>query len=168
MYYNNAWGNDYHTNLENLYSMQKKLIKILHVSDISAVDFRIFMYKHEREHSADYNLYLNTLRTRQNVHRFADISKCISLNQNSCLWYRYHRRLFLRSQLKICHHWIICNIFYRKSGNNHSKLIIMTSSNGNIFCVTGPLCGEFTGPRWIPHTKASDAELWCFLRSAPE
>ena len=28
---------------------------------------------------------------------------------------------------------------------------------------TGPLCGEFTGPRWIPLTKASDAELWCFL-----
>ena len=22
--------------------------------------------------------------------------------------------------------------------------------------------------RWIPHTKASDAELWCFLWSAPE
>ena len=31
---------------------------------------------------------------------------------------------------------------------------------------TGPLCGEFTGPRWIPLTKASDAELWCFLWSA--
>ena len=30
------------------------------------------------------------------------------------------------------------------------------------------LCGEFTGPRWIPHTKASDAELWCFLWSAFE
>ena len=30
------------------------------------------------------------------------------------------------------------------------------------------LCGEFTGPRWIPHTKASAAELWCFLWSAPE
>ena len=40
---------------------------------------------------------------------------------------------------------------------------MMTSSNGNIFRVTGPLCGEFTGDRWIPHTKASDAELWCFL-----
>ena len=25
------------------------------------------------------------------------------------------------------------------------------------------LCGEFTGPRWIPRTKASDAELWCFF-----
>ena len=36
------------------------------------------------------------------------------------------------------------------------------------FCVTGPLCGEFTGRRWIPHTKASDAELWCFLWSVPE
>ena len=33
---------------------------------------------------------------------------------------------------------------------------MMTSSNGNIFCVTGPLCGEFTGHRWIPITKASD------------
>ena len=28
-----------------------------------------------------------------------------------------------------------------------------TSSNGNIFRVTGPLCGEFTGHRWIPRTK---------------
>ena len=43
---------------------------------------------------------------------------------------------------------------------------MMTSSNGNIFRVTGPLCGEFTGQRWIPRTKASDAELWFFL-SAP-
>ena len=39
---------------------------------------------------------------------------------------------------------------------------MMTSSNGNIFRVTGHLCGEFTGPRWIPRTRASDAELWCF------
>ena len=45
---------------------------------------------------------------------------------------------------------------------------MMTSSNGNIFPVTGPLWGEPTGHRWIPLTKASDAELWCFLWSAPE
>ena len=45
---------------------------------------------------------------------------------------------------------------------------MMTSSNGNIFRVTGHLCGEFTGLRWIPHTTASDAELWCFLWSASE
>ena len=45
---------------------------------------------------------------------------------------------------------------------------MMTSSNENIFRVTGPLCGEFTGHRWIPLTKSSDTELWCFLWSAPE
>ena len=51
---------------------------------------------------------------------------------------------------------------------NKSEAIMMTSSNGNIFRVTGPLYGEFTGPRWIPLTKASDAQLWCFIWSAPE
>ena len=39
------------------------------------------------------------------------------------------------------------------------RVFIMTSSNGNIFRVTGPLCGKFTGHRWIPLTKASYAEL---------
>ena len=38
--------------------------------------------------------------------------------------------------------------------------VMMTSSNRNIFRVTGHLCREFTGLRWIPRTKASDAELW--------
>ena len=43
---------------------------------------------------------------------------------------------------------------------------MMTSSNGNIFRATDLLWGELqvTGPL----TKASDAELWCFLRYAPE
>ena len=40
---------------------------------------------------------------------------------------------------------------------------MMTSLNGNIFRVTDHLCGEFTGHRWIPCTKASDSELWCFF-----
>ena len=46
--------------------------------------------------------------------------------------------------------------------------LMMTSSKGNIFRVTGHVCGEFTGPRRIPRTKASDAELWYFRWSAPE
>ena len=37
-----------------------------------------------------------------------------------------------------------------------------------IFHVTGPLGGESTVYRWIPPTKTSDAELWCFFLSAPE
>ena len=46
------------------------------------------------------------------------------------------------------------NILY----NLRSVRDMMTSSNGNIFRVIGPFCGEFTGQRWIPFTKASDAE----------
>ena len=45
---------------------------------------------------------------------------------------------------------------------------MMTSSNGNIFHVTGPLWRETTSHRWIPPTKASDAGLLYFLWSAPE
>ena len=32
------------------------------------------------------------------------------------------------------------------------------SSNGNIFCVTGPLWGESTNDWWIHLTKVSDVE----------
>ena len=32
-------------------------------------------------------------------------------------------------------------------------MVMMTSSNGNIFRVTGPLCGEFTGPGEFPAQK---------------
>ena len=49
-----------------------------------------------------------------------------------------------------------------------SANIMMTSSNGSIFRVTGLLGGESIGNWWIPLTKASDAELWYFLWSAPE
>ena len=57
--------------------------------------------------------------------------------------------------------WCVCgeNGISQQPNGYH----MTTSSNGNIFRVTGHLCGEFTGLRWIPHTKASDAELWCFL-----
>ena len=48
----------------------------------------------------------------------------------------------------------------------YSSFTSMTSSNGNIFRITGPLCGEFTSHQWIPLTKASD-EFWCFLWCAP-
>ena len=32
--------------------------------------------------------------------------------------------------------------------------VMMTSSSASIFCVTGPVSGEFTGHRGIPVTKA--------------
>ena len=44
--------------------------------------------------------------------------------------------------------WIHGRILH-PSGPCHS-CSMMTSSSGNIFRVTGHLCGELTGPRWIP------------------
>ena len=46
-------------------------------------------------------------------------------------------------------------------------MVMITSSNGNIFCVTGPLFEEFTGPRWFPLTKASDANFDVFFDLCP-
>ena len=52
-------------------------------------------------------------------------------------------------------------VFSTKDGK--SWACMMTSSNGNSFRVTDHLCGEFTGHRWIPSTKASDAELFSLI-----
>ena len=67
-------------------------------------------------------------------------------------------------------HYRICILFNIVLDWNaiYRVIIMITSLNGNIFRVTGPLWGEFTGHWWIPLTKASNAELWCFLWSAPE
>ena len=80
----------------------------------------------------------------------------VSLLTHICIiwpqWVSHHQNLFLthsvRHQLPGVH--------------------MMTSSNGNILRVTGPLREEFIGHRWIPLTKASNAELWCFLWSGPD
>ena len=52
--------------------------------------------------------------------------------------------------------------------NPWQPLPMMTPSNGNIVCITGPLWGKSTSHRWIALTKASDMELWYFLWSVVE
>ena len=47
-------------------------------------------------------------------------------------------------------------------GQKFWTVSLCTANTGEPFVnfqVTGPLCGEFTGPRWIPRTKASDANM---------
>ena len=61
-----------------------------------------------------------------------------------------------------------CGHYTQVQYNPDISRFMMTSSNGNIFRVTGHLCEEFNGYRLNPRTKASDAELWCFSWSAPE
>ena len=43
------------------------------------------------------------------------------------------------------------------------NVLMITSSNGNIFHGTGPLWGESNGHRWIPLTKANDVDFLCFF-----
>ena len=65
--------------------------------------------------------------------------------------------------------WLQSNIWPHSTATSLiNKEYVTTSSNRNISRVTGPLWRESTGDRWIPLTKASDAERWCFLWSAPE
>ena len=58
------------------------------------------------------------------------------------------------------------NVLLRIQGS--SILCMVTSSNGKISRGTGPFLGECAAHRWIPFTKGSDIQLWCFLWSAPE
>ena len=57
---------------------------------------------------------------------------------------------------------VILNYFWARKEKNIPYNMPMTSSNGNIFRVTGPLWGKSNGHRWIPLTKASD--VFFYLR----
>ena len=83
----------------------------------------------------------------------------VSNAENVSIWWRLMMYVFLLRlptvslhRFRIGCHRVTCNM--------------MASSNRNIFRVTGHLCGEFTGHRWFPRTKASGAALWCSLWSA--
>ena len=66
--------------------------------------------------------------------------------------------------------WVDSNLDVSSKGPmfNEWDLFMMTSSNRNIFHVTGALWEESTGQQWIPFTKASDTELWSSLWSVPQ
>ena len=74
---------------------------------------------------------------------FVQVSMCSSVWSGwplETLWFR-------SSSLTACK---IASLSHTTFPNTY---FMMTSSNGNIFRVTDPLCGEFTGHRWIPLTK---------------
>ena len=62
--------------------------------------------------------------------------------------------------------WTFINPLFHTGPSTSPDIYMMTSSSGNIL-LTSPLWGESIGHR-IPITKASGAELWCFLWSAPQ
>ena len=91
----------------------------------------------------------------------------------SC-WYVSNISTKYWSRLDENHFYTLHNYSYSSHSRNTflflllTITVMMTSSNGNIFRVTCTLYGEFTSHRWFPRTKASDAQLWCFLWSSLE
>ena len=91
----------------------------------------------------------------KSVHFFVTLSEIAyerknSSNFNKFTWLSHISKAFVKP-----------NFLIHKRQWNH----MMTSSNGNIFRVTGHLCGEFTGPRLIVYTCT--VSMWlitmCFL-----
>ena len=79
-------------------------------------------------------------------------------------WLRWQLVAYWASIYRICQWWLFiarhhCEVLDQKY-KCHDDVI-----KWKLFRVTGFLCGEFTGRRWILRTMASDAELWCFLWS---
>ena len=97
-----------------------------------------------------------------NVEMWFLYRKCVWYNAVTMLYFKqkYMRWRYKMRRLALTISVMTCSVIL------YMVNVMMTSSNGNIFRVTGPVCGEFTGHRWIPIIKASDAELWCFLWDA--
>ena len=145
--------------------------------------------KHEPPRNAP-NYYLpnssNVSMFTRTLSLYIEMMGCCLLVTNHDLWMSVIKMTLINSPESISCHRTYHGHIPRRIGFESNKLVVMsqnvyqyfgdlgtatfmmTSSNANIFRVTVHLCGEFTGPRWIPHTKASDAELWCLLWSAPE
>ena len=110
-----------------------------------------------------------------------------SYAENVSIWWRHHVAggIWLSKSLEIP--WIIWHSvawatkYYLKllmdyDGNmSERRVITVVAIDGHDdvikwkhFSRYWPFVREITGPRWIPRTKGSDAELWCLLSSAPE
>ena len=87
------------------------------------------------------------------------VSKVISMWTDVCICIYTHAHIWWYIKDKRNERNMYCLAMTTKGFES----FMMTSSNGNISRVTGPLWGEFTGPWWISLTKASDAELWCLF-----
>ena len=63
-------------------------------------------------------------------------------------------------------HWAEEFVSWHGCTGSFFRQVMMTSSNGNIFRVTGPLCGEFTGPGEFPTQRpvTRSFDVFCDLR----
>ena len=107
---------------------------------------------------------------KQNLRIFADgFYKYILFNENCCSFIKFYLCLCIdglmqkrrNSMAKVL---VLC-LFCIKPSVYFSWCLIIQSwwrhQMETFSALLAHLCGEFTGPRRIPHTKVSDTELWC-------
>ena len=136
-----------------------------HITSVSIVCSTVYSGTDQRKHQSSASLVWNSPVTGEFPAQRSSNAENVSIWWRHCVKHLVTCIVFLNvANLRYAH---ISHMLQRQRRYNWT-LNTMTSSNGNIFRFTGPLCGEFTGDRWIPLTKASNAELWCFLSSAPE
>ena len=93
------------------------------------------------------------------IHRWPVISRTKASNTRKVsIWWRHHGDLGDASYSHIRSHYAAiqngCDVATRlRKSPQYCAHRMMTSSNGNIFRVTGPLYGDFAGHRWIPRTQ---------------
>ena len=125
-----------------------------------------------------------TSRTRQNGWHFrGDLFKCISLNEkvwiSNIIWLQFVPKAGngLAPDRRQAVTWTKDNPV--QCGTREDELtswtlmILLIANNNDVvkwkhFPRYWPFVRGIHRSRWIPDTKASDAELWCFLWSAPE
>ena len=115
-------------------------------AEISIFDFTLEPDKNTLSGHEHHSLILSVTLIFLSLH-----PECNSTIYRIQLWVNISR--LQNSRWSICARWsqilhkeyiwnFICYSAY--------SLSMMTSWNGNIYVVIGPLCGEFTGHRWIP------------------
>ena len=103
-------------------------------------------------HSPAFVDIVMTGQADQSIYRFFEGALGAVSNTLCCSVYHvYHNGIYMYIFKKIS--WVILmNLSWHLKETKHIKLhrTMITSSNGNIFRVTGSLCGEFTGPGEFP------------------
>ena len=98
--------------------------------------------------------YLKWYLRTKNIHQFdGNILNQISFWNSVTYWYKWNKHVQCKFFTKcncIGQKYVWCNTSPIQSHTFIMYQSMMTSSNGNFFRVTGPLCGEFTGPGEFP------------------
>ena len=104
---------------------------------------------HNRWHHMKYAKLISTPAINVNNQCINNVSSVPMMSGDICHthWTQYRRgwRYYIGGDILVAtlsHRSPVSRIVLKKN--------MMTSSNGNIFCISGLLCGEFTGHRWIP------------------